>query len=188
MEAPPPEITQLLAAWGRGEEAALAELMPLVYEELRRIAHSYLRRHAPGNTWQTTAVIHEAYLRLVRQPEQAWSGRKHFYALAAKIMRDILVDYARQHEQLKRGGGAPVLDLEAAATVAQERTAELVALDDALQELAKRDPRQCQVVELRYFGGLSVEEAAEVLKVSPVTVARDWNMAKAWLQRELRKL
>lgn len=187
MDAAPQEITQLLAAWGQGEEAALAQLMPLVYEELRRIAHSYLRRHTPGNTWQTTAVIHEAYLRLVKQPERDWHGRKHFYALAAKIMRDILVDYARQHDQLKRGGGAVFVELEEAAVIAGDRTAELVALDDALQELARRDARQCQVVELRYFGGLSVEEAAEVLQVSPITVVRDWNMAKAWLQRELHK-
>jgi RNA polymerase sigma factor (TIGR02999 family) len=187
MNESPKEITQLLAAWSQGEEGALAELLPLVYGELRRIAHGYLRRHAPGNTWQTTAVIHETYLRLVKQPERAWDGRKHFYALAAKIMRDILVDYARQREQLKRGGGAQAVELDEAAVIAVDRTAELVALDDVLQQLAQRDPRQCQVVELRYFGGLSVEETAEVLKVSPVTVARDWNMAKAWLQRELRK-
>lgn len=188
MDPAPREITQLLAAWSEGKEAALDELLPLVYDELRRIAHGYLRRHTPGNTWQTTAVIHEAYLRLVKYPEREWQGRQHFYALAAKMMRDLLVDYARQQTQLKRGGGAQAVELDEAAVVSVDRTAELVALDDALKELARRDPRQCQVVELRYFGGLSVEETATVLKVSPVTVARDWNMAKAWLQRELRKL
>lgn len=187
MEETPRDITQLLAAWSGGEETAFAELLPLVQAELRRLAHHYLRGERAGHVLQTTALVNEAYLRLIKQPDRDWEGRRHFYALSAKIMRDLLVDFARQREQVKRGGGLQVVDLDEAATISVERTAELVALDDALQTMAQRDPRQCQVVELRYFGGLSVEETAAILHVSPITVMRDWNMAKAWLQRELRK-
>jgi RNA polymerase sigma-70 factor, ECF subfamily len=186
MATPPPnEVTQLLNQWSHGDEAAPEKLMPLVYAELRKMAHRYMAGQNPGHTLQTTALIHEAYVRLVNQPEKQWQNRSHFFAVAAQAMRHILVDYARSKQAEKHGGGAQKFSLDEALTVSQERAAEMVALDDVLEELAKIDRRKSQVVELRFFGGLSVEETAEVLKVSAITVMRDWSMAKAWLHREL---
>jgi RNA polymerase sigma-70 factor, ECF subfamily len=185
MTTPPPQISQLLAAWGDGDQEALGELTPLVYEELRRLAHHYMSRERPGHTFQTTALVHEAYLRLVDQKETHWQNRAHFFGIAAQLMRRILVDHARSHARAKRGGGAHNEPLNEAAVLSPERGADVVALDDALKRLAEIDPRKCRVVELRYFGGLTVEETAEVLKVSPITVKRDWSVAKAWLHREI---
>ena len=181
------EVTQLLIEWSNGDQAALDKLMPLVYDELRRIARGYLARQVPGRSLQPTLLINEAFIKLVGHPEKKWQNRSHFFGVAAQAMRHILVDYARSKQYAKRGGGARQVPLDEALAVSEERAAELVALDDALEELARVDPRKCQVVELRYFGGLSVEETAEVLKVSAVTVMRDWSMAKAWLHRELSK-
>jgi RNA polymerase sigma factor (TIGR02999 family) len=181
------EVTQLLNQWSNGDQAALDKLMPLVYGELRLMARRYMARQNPGHTLQTTALINEAYLKLVGQEEKHWQNRAHFFGVAAQAMRHILVDYARARQYAKRGGGEQAVSLDEALTVSHERAAELVALDDALQELAKVDPRKCQVVELRFFGGLSVEETAEALKISEVTVMRDWSLAKAWLRRELSK-
>ena len=183
----PHEVTQLLREWGSGDLAAFDKLMSLVYEELRRMAKRYMDRQNPGHTLQTTALIHEAYLRLVNQQEVQWQNRAHFFGVAAKAMRHILVDYARTRQAAKRGGAAYIVSLDEAALVSTERTEELAALDDALQSLAAFDQRKSQVVELRYFGGLTVEETAEVLKVSAETVARDWRLARSWLLRELSK-
>ena len=181
--SPPKQVTQLLAAWGRGDETARDELMPLVYEELRRLAHKYIRRERPGHTLQTSALLNEAYLRLVDQKDIQWQDRAHFFGIAARLMRQVLVDYARKRGYAKRGGDARRVSLDDAMIVTQERAAEVVALDDALRSLAKIDPRQSQVVELRFFGGLSIDETAKVLAVSPGTVMRDWTLAKAWLRR-----
>jgi RNA polymerase sigma-70 factor (ECF subfamily) len=178
-------ITQLLIEWRDGDETALNRLMPLVYEELRRLAHHYMRRERPGHTLQTTALVNEVYLRLVDHKGMQWQNRAHFYAVAAQAMRRILVDHARSRNYLKRGGNVKMIRLEEAATVVQKQAADLVALDDALSELAAIDPRKSQIVEMRYFGGMSVEETAEVLGVSPVTVMRDWSTAKAWLLRAM---
>ena len=178
-------VSQLLQRWSDGDKGALDQLMPLVYAELRRMARRYMWQKPSGHTLQTTALIHEAYLRLVGHSEKRWESRAHFFGVAAQAMRHILVDYARARHASKRGGEARVVSLDEAAIVSEERAAELVSLDDALAELARLSPRQCQVVELRYFGGLSVTETAEVLKVSSDTVTRDWNQAKAWLRREL---
>jgi len=187
MTPAPQEVSQLLRDWGNGDQEALDKLMPLVYEELRRMAKRHMDRQGPGHTLQTTALIHEAFLRLVDQKEAHWQNRAHFFAVAARAMRHILVDYARARHAAKRGGEALVVSLDEAAVASDERVAEMVALDDALDSLAAVDRRKCQVVELRYFGGLSVEETAEVLKVSPETVARDWRLARTWLLRELSK-
>ena len=181
----PQEVTQLLIDWSRGDQAALDSLMPLVYEELRQLAHRYMRRERVGHTLQTTALINEAYLRLIEQQRVQWHNRAHFFAISAQLMRRILVDHARSHTRVKRGGGVLKLSLDEAVAPSQKRAAELVALDDALQRLATIDLRKSQVVELRFFGGLSVEETAEVLKVTPMTVTRDWKTAKAWLYREM---
>ncbi len=183
----PQEVSQLLRAWGEGDQDAFDKLMPLVYEELRRMARRYMDRQGPGHTLQTTALINEAYLRLVDQQQRQWQGRAHFFAVAARAMRHILVDHARARQAVKRGGEAITISLDEMAEVSDERGAEMVALDDALQGLAAVDRRKCQVVELRYFGGLTVEETAAVLKVSPETVARDWRLARTWLLRELSK-
>ncbi len=185
MTAPSEEVTQLLIAWSNGSQDALDRLMPLVYAELRQMAKRYMSRQAPGHTLQTTALIHEAFLKLVDQSEKHFQNRAHFFGVAAQAMRHILVDYARSRRYAKRGGGAAPVPLDEAAVVSGERAAELVALDDALEALAKVDPRKSRVVEMRYFGGLSVEETAEVLKVSVDTVMRDWRLAKTWLLREL---
>ncbi len=180
-----PQITRLLLAWGNGDQAALEELMPLVYDELRKVAARHLRRQRPGHTLQTTALVNEAYLRLIDSSRVQWQNRAHFFAVSATLMRRILVDFARERQNLKRGGAAERVSLDEALVVAPERSADLLALDEALNRLAALNPRQAQVVELRYFGGLSEEEAAEALKVSLRTVQRDWNLARLWLYREL---
>jgi RNA polymerase sigma-70 factor, ECF subfamily len=187
---PPPlpqQLTQLLIAWSDGSREALDELFPLVYDELRRIARRYMRRERQGHTLQTTALVNDAYLRLIDQTQVQWQNRAHFFAIAAQMMRRILVDHARAQVVEKRGGGAERVELDDAFISADAKSAELVALDDALKSLAKIDPRRAEVVELRYFGGLSNEEIAEVLKVHENTVTRDWNMARAWLYKELSK-
>src|SRR5277367_3865747 len=178
------DVSKLLRAWGGGDQNALETLTPVVYDELRRLARRYMRRERPGHSLQTTALVNEAYLRLVDYKRMKWQNRAHFFAVSAQLMRRILVDHARRHNQ-KRGAGAQQVSLDEAAAVSGERTTDLVALDDALVALARLDPRKVQVVEMRFFGGLNVEETAEVLKVSPVTVMRDWSTAKAWLYREL---
>jgi RNA polymerase sigma-70 factor (ECF subfamily) len=183
--SPPHEITQLLAEWSEGNQAALDQLYPLVYNELRRLAHGYLRRERKGHTLQTTALINEAYLRLVDQKHVHWANRSHFFGISAQIMRRILIDHARRYDYAKRGGGAQRISLDEAAVVAKQRGRALLMLDEALKSLAKIDPRRSQVVELRYFGGLNNEEIAGVLKISENTVTRDWNMARAWLYQEL---
>jgi RNA polymerase sigma factor (TIGR02999 family) len=174
-------LTGLLFEWRQGDEAALDKLTPLVYDELRRIAHRYVQRERDGHTLQTTALVNEAYLRLAGQQKIEWQSRAHFFAVTAHVMRHILIDHARRHHYAKRGGGAQHVPLDEAAGMSAQRAAELVALDEALDELAKLDPRKSRVVELRYFGGLSMEETAEVLEVSLMTVRRDWRVAKAWL-------
>jgi RNA polymerase sigma-70 factor (ECF subfamily) len=178
------EVSGLLQAWGDGDRAALDRLTPIVYEELRRLASHYMRGERPGNSLQATALVNEAYMRLVDYKGMQWQNRAHFFAVSAQLMRRILVEHARRHN-LKRGGGVPHVSLDETAIVGGDRAADLVALDDALDALARFDPRKVQVVEMRFFGGLSVEETAEVLKVSSVTVMRDWSTAKAWLYREL---
>lgn len=183
--SPPHEITQLLAEWSDGNQAALDELYPLVYSELRRLAHGYLRRERKGHTLQTTALINEAYLRLVDQKHVQWANRSHFFGISAQIMRRILIDHARRYDYSKRGGGAQRISLDEGAVVAKQRARELLMLDEALKSLEEIDPRRSQVVELRYFGGLNNEEIASVLKISENTVTRDWNMARAWLYQEL---
>ena len=179
------EVTGLLQAWSGGDQAALEKLMPLVYHELRRLAARYLRRERANHSLQPTALVNEAYLRLIDQKEVQWQNRAQFFGIAAQIMRRILVDYARSRNYQKRGGGAARVEFEETMIVSAERAAEVVALDDALVRFAEIDPRKSQLVELRFFGGLSIEEAAEVLKVSPGTVMRDWTLAKAWLRREI---
>jgi RNA polymerase sigma factor (TIGR02999 family) len=181
------EITQLLLAWGEGDQAAMEQLMPLVYDELRRLAKSYMRRERGAQTLQTTALIHEAYLRLIDQQAVQWRNRAHFFAIAATLMRRILVDHVRARQFQKRGGGAQRITFDEALEVSDERAAEVVALDEALTALAEFDKRKSRMVELRFFGGLSIEETAEVLGVSPGTVMRDWTLAKTWLQREINK-
>jgi RNA polymerase sigma factor (TIGR02999 family) len=188
MAAPSPrEVTRLLLAWNAGEERALEELIPLVYAELRRVAHRYMRREHLGHSLQTTALVNEAYLRLVDARNVRWQNRAHFFAISAHLMRRILVHFARSRNFAKRGGGAQKVSFDEALAVSKEQGQDLVALDDALTALAAKDARKGRVVELRCFGGLSVEETAEVLKVSPDTVLRDWRLAKAWLTREMRK-
>ena len=184
----PLDVTQMLKEWSDGNQNIFDKLMPLVYEELRRQASRYLRKERSNHTLQTTALIHEAYLKLIDQKNVEWQNRAHFFAIAAQAMRRILVDYARERKREKRGGAAENLPLdEAFAIVSREKSVDLVALDEALNKLAKFDERQAKVVELRYFSGLSIDEAAEVLNVSNVTIRRDWNMAKAWLHQEITK-
>jgi len=180
-------LSHLLKRWSDGDREALEELAPKVYAELHRMAARHMRKQTPGHTLQTTALIHEAYLRLVGQTEKGWKNRLHFFGVAAQAMRHILVDYARARTTDKRGGRVRAVLLEEAAIVSAPRAAELIALDDALTQLTTLSPRQGRVVELRYFAGLSLEETAEVLKVSEDTVTRDWRQAKAWLHRELNK-
>jgi RNA polymerase sigma factor (TIGR02999 family) len=181
------EVTQLLLAWSSGDRTALDKLTPLVYDELRRMAHRYMRRERPGHTMQTTALVNEAYLRLVNREAVHWQNRAHFFAIAAQVMRHILVDHARSHAFAKRGGGTRTISLDEAMLVSQERAAEVVALDDALKGLADIDPQQSRIVELRFFGGLTVEETAAVLQLSAATIKREWSTAKAWLYHELAK-
>ena len=187
MTTAPKDVTELLVDWGKGDKRVLDQLMPLVYNELHRIASRYLRRERQGHTLQTTALINEAYLRIVDQKNVNWQNRAHFFGVAAQMMRRILVDHARSHLYAKRGGGAPKLTLDEAIATPQERDLELVALDDALTTLAEIDPQQGRIIELRFFGGLTIEETAEALSISPATVKRDWNMAKAWLYGEISK-
>ena len=177
-------VTQLLIAWGNGDKAAFDELLPLVYDELHRLARQYMRRER-GNTLQTSALVNEAYLRLIDQKQVHWQNRSHFFGIAAQLMRRILVDHARTRTCKKRGGDAVRVTLDDGLMVSDERMAEVVALDDALNNLAQIDPRKSQLVELRFFAGLSIEETAEVLSVSPGTVMRDWTFAKAWLRNEI---
>lgn len=179
-------LTGLLLEWREGDEAALDRLTPLVYDELRRIAHRYVQRERNGHTLQTTALVNEAYLRLAGQQQIDWQNRAHFFAVTAQVMRHILIDHARRRHYAKHGGDARRVSLEDAAVMSQERAAELIALDEALDDLAKLDQRKSRVVELRYFGGLSLEETAEVLEVSLMTVRRDWRAAKAWLFRRMK--
>jgi RNA polymerase sigma factor (TIGR02999 family) len=179
------QITHLLLAWGQGDPAALDSLMPLVYGELRKVAARHLRGQRVGHTLQTTALVNEAYLRLIDASQVQWQDRAHFFAVAAHFMRRILVDFARSRNYQKRGGGAQQVSLADALAIAPERGADLLALDEALTRLQALNERQAQVVELRYFGGLSEEETAEALKVSVRTVRRDWNFARVWLHREL---
>jgi RNA polymerase sigma factor (TIGR02999 family) len=181
------QITQLLVAWGDGDTDALEKLTPLVYDELHRLARRYMGRERPGHTLQTTALVNEAYVRLIDWKNVQWQNRAHFYAVSAQIMRRILVDFARARDYAKRGGGARKVSLDEAAMISGGRGRDLVALDEALNALAELDDRQSRVVELRFFGGLSLEEVAEVLKVSVGTVRRDWSLARAWLHRELNR-
>src|SRR5881409_924855 len=178
------EVSKLLRAWSNGDRSALDRLTPIVYDELHRLARRYMKRERPGHSLQTTALVNEAYMRLVDYKRMHWQNRAHFFAVSAQLMRRILVEHARRHN-LKRGGGVQHVSLEEAAIVGGEQDADLVALDDAMNALARIDPRKVQVVEMRFFGGLSVEETAEVLRVSTVTVKRDWRAARAWLYREL---
>ena len=183
----PDEVTQLLLNWGNGDKAALDKLMPLVYEELRRLAHHYMRRERPGHTLQTTAIVNETYLHLINQRGVRWQNRAHFFGIASHLMRRLLTGYARSRQSAKRGGDAHQVALDEAMLVSEERVAEMVALDDALNSLTQIDERKSQIVEMRFFGGLSIEETAEVLRVSPGTVMRDWTLAKAWLRCEIDK-
>ena len=183
----PEEVSRLLAEWNDGDRSALDRLLPFVEQELHQLAHRYLSRERAGHTLQTTALVNEAYLRLVGQRQACWQNRAHFFAIAAQIMRRILVNHARDRSAAKRGGGARQVSLDQAAVLSDERADELVALDEALDSLAKLDERKGRVVELRYFGGLSVEETAEALGIHPNTVTREWNQAKAFLHRELDK-
>lgn len=186
-EPPPNEITERLIAWGEGDRTAFDQLLPVVYQELRRIAGNYLRRENPGHTLQPTALVHEAWLRLIDQRRVTWQNRAQFFGVAAQMMRRILVDHAKTKHREKRGGDAAKLPLDDVVNLSQERAADLLALDDALYELARIDGRKGRVVELRYFGGFSVEETAQILEVSPETVMRDWKMAKAWLYQQIRR-
>jgi RNA polymerase sigma-70 factor (ECF subfamily) len=178
-------VTELLVRWSQGDDAALAELTPLVYEELRRLAHRQMSAERSGHTLQTTALVNEAYLRLADQTNSRWQNRAHFFAVAARAMRQILVSYARSQRSQKRGGGTIKIELDEAALVSPEESKEIVDLHEALETLATLDSRKAQVVELKYFGGLNYDEMAEVLKISPVTARRDWKFARAWLYKEL---
>lgn len=182
------DLTGLLLEWAEGDKAALDRLTPLVYDEIRRIAHRYIQREREGHTLQTTALVHEAYVRLAGSQNVAWQNRNHFFAVTAQVMRRILIDHARRRQYLKHGGEAQRVPFDSlqVALMSQPRAAELLALDEALAELAKLDERKGAVVELRYFGGLSIEETAAVLEISPMTVRRDWRAAKAWLFRRMR--
>jgi RNA polymerase sigma factor, TIGR02999 family len=182
--APAVHITKRLVEWGNGDKSALDDVLPLIQSELRRLAHHYMSRERPGHTLQTTALVNEAYLRLVGQ-NVSWQSRSHFYGIAAQMMRRILVDYARGRLYAKRGGGAIHVSLEKAKSVSNGRTAELTALDEALKELERIDPRQARVVELRFFGGLTIKETADVMEISTDTVKSEWSTAKAWLYREM---
>jgi RNA polymerase sigma factor (TIGR02999 family) len=188
------DISRLLNAWGAGDQTALERLTPLVYDELRRMARRHMRKERPGNTLQTTALVHEAYLRLVDAKSAERKDRAQFFALSSQIMRRILVDAARARASAKRGGGvehvghSEEVNLDEIAENSSQRSAQWLALDEALNDLAAIDPRKARVIELRFFGGLSVEETAEVLKISPQSVMRDWKLARAWLNRELRSL
>jgi RNA polymerase sigma factor (TIGR02999 family) len=178
-------VTQLLTAWSNGDQAAREQLMALVYDELHRLAHHYMKRESPGNTLQTSALVNEAFVKLVDQKNVRWQNRAHFFGIAAQLMRRILVDHARSRQTAKRGGAVRAISFDDGLYVSDERNAEVVAVHEALEQLSKLDPRKGQIVELRFFGGLSIDETADVLGVSPGTVMRDWTLAKAWLHREM---
>jgi RNA polymerase sigma factor (TIGR02999 family) len=182
------EITQLLSAWSNGDQKALDKLIPLVYEELHRLAARYMRRENPGHTLQTSALVNEAYIKLIGQKNVRWQNRAHFFGIAAQLMRRILVDHARTHGALKRGAGASKLPLDETAIVALDRSTDFILIDDALKNLAQIDPSKSRIVEMRFFGGLTTEEIAEVEKVSPSTIEREWRKAKAWLYREINRI
>jgi RNA polymerase sigma factor (TIGR02999 family) len=186
-QPPTHDLTQLLIDWSNGDKTALDKLMPLIHEELRRLAHHYMSRERSGHTLQTTALVNEAYLRLINRKGVHWQNRAHFFAIAAQSMRSILVDHARGLAYAKRGGGAQKIELDEGMSVSKERAAEVVALDEALALLAEIDPQQSRIVELRFFGGLTIEETAEVLDLSPATIKREWTTAKAWLYHQLNK-
>ena len=190
MSSPEPahDVTQLLKRYGNGDQEALAELIPQIYDELRRLASCYLRSERVDHTLQTTALVHEAYLRLVDQTQVEWNNRNHFFGVAAQMMRRILVDHARKHVSLKRGGSFAKVSLEQAAVFSRERPRELIAVDELLTRLASLDPQGSRIVELRFFAGLSLEETAEVTGLSTAKVRREWSVAKAWLRREIGKL
>jgi RNA polymerase sigma-70 factor (ECF subfamily) len=190
MSSPEPahDVTQLLKRYGNGDQEALAELIPQIYDELRRLASFYLQSERVNHTLQTTALVHEAYLRLVDQKQVEWSNRNHFFGVAAQMMRRVLVDHARKHVSLKRGGSFSRISLEEAAVFSRERPRELIAVDELLTRLASLDPQGSRIVELRFFAGLSLEETAEVTGLSPAKVRREWSAAKAWLTREIGKL
>jgi len=187
MAGPTPNVTRLLRDWHEGDAAALQKLLPMVYEELRGLAKRHMARQTPGHTLQTTALIHEAYLKLVQYPHVRWTDRVHLFAFAAQVMRSLLVDHARRQRAAKRGGAPQKVSLENAAVLAPEGSAAVLDLHQALERLTAIDPRKGRIVELRHFGGLGVEEVAEVLEVSPITVKREWSRAKAWLHRELHR-
>ena len=185
MASDPDNVTRLLLEWSDGNQQALEEMLPLIYDELRHLAHNFLYRERPGHTLQTTALVHEAYLKLIDQRDARWQNRAHFFAIAAQAMRRILIDSARKHIAEKRGGGAEKLSLAAVASISLEPDVNLLALDEALDALAEIDPQQSRIIELRYFGGLTIEETAEVMKHSPATIKRKWAMARAWLHQAL---
>ena len=187
IDQPPGEVTLLLSEWRNGDRQALDALLPLVYKELRRIAHSQLRKERPDHTLQSAALVHEAYLRLIGMKPPQWESRTHFFSIAAQLMREILVDYARRHRAAKRGAGARALSIKEAAGLCSQKDIDVLALDDALKALTKIDPRQSKVVELRFFAGLSLEEISEALEIAPATVQRDWTAARAWLHREISR-
>jgi len=185
MTPAPQEVTRLLVDWNNGDQTALGRLLPLVNAELRRLAAAYMRREKPGHTLQTSALVNEAYLRLIDQQHVSWQNRAHFFGITAQLMRRILIDHARSHQCAKRGGGALKVSLDEAAVATEERAAELLAVDQALEKLTAMDARKGRIVELRFFGGLSLEETAHVLGISSPTVQREWRAAKAWLHRML---
>ena len=185
MSIPANDLTQLLVSWSEGNKDALDKLVPLVYAELRRIARRYMGRESPGHTLQTSALINEAYVKLVDRRNVQWQNRAHFFAVSAQVMRHILIDHARSRHYAKRGAGARKISLDETAVLSDQRAADLVALDDALNALAQIDPRKSRIIELRFFGGLSIEETAEIMKIAPVTVTREWRAARAWLRREM---
>jgi RNA polymerase sigma factor (TIGR02999 family) len=183
----PDQLTQLLVRWRGGDREALDALMPLVYDELRRLAHYYLQRERSDHTLQSTALVHEAYMRMLGQNLPDWQNRAHFFGVAARLMRQILVEYARSHQAAKRGGDACKVTLDEGALVPQKTDVDVIQLDDALQDLAKLDEQQSRIVELRFFAGLSIDDTSEVLGISPATVAREWTTARIWLHREISR-
>jgi RNA polymerase sigma factor (TIGR02999 family) len=187
IDEPPSEVTLLLRGWRSGDRTALDALLPLVYKELRRLARFQLRKERPDHTLQSAALVHEAYLRLIGLNSPQWESSTHFFSIAAQLMREILVDYARRHRAAKRGAGARKLCIEEAAGLSSQKNVDVLALDDALNALAKIDPRQSKVVELRFFAGLSLKEISEALEIAPATVQRDWTAARAWLHREISR-
>ncbi|MEW6738239.1 MAG: sigma-70 family RNA polymerase sigma factor [Acidobacteriota bacterium] len=187
MTSMPTDVTDMLIKWSNGDQSVHADLMTVIYDELRKRAKQYLARERPGNTLQATALVHEVYLRLIKQNQVRWQNRAHFFGVAAQMMRRILVDHARSRQAEKRGGDGYRLSIDEALEIPKQQDVQLIALDDALITLTQLDPRQSQIVELRFFGGLSVEETAEVLNISPVTVTREWRLAKMWLYRQLNR-